>query len=406
MSPSAQREAGGGRPSTILLTLILGFLTALGPMSVDMYLPGLPELARDMHSGQGEAALTVAIFFFGMAVGQLVYGPLSDRMGRRGPLLAGLGLYVIGTIGCAIAPSIPVLMATRLLQAIGACSGAVIARAIVRDHFEARESARMFSRLILIMGVSPIFAPLFGGFVLMFGTWRTVFWLLTGVGAVLLTSVLFLLPESRSEETAAQAARENVLASFRAVFRLRDVVGFLFAGAFNSGALTVYVASSAAVIISVYGIPPQAFGWVFGSNGIGLITASQINARLVRRHHPATILRWATKAALAVAAILFIDALTGFGGVWGILVPLFALLTTLGFNMPNAMAGALARDPARAGATSALIGTGQFGVGTLGATVASLLYDHSARPMAGTILFLILIGTTVFHLMVPKGHSS
>ena len=393
------------RPGSIGLVLLLGLLTAIGPLSIDMYLPGLPELARALHSSQGNATLTVAIFFLGMAAGQLIYGPVSDRTGRRGPLLVGLSLYLVGSVGCALAPSLAVLTGMRLLQAIGACSGTVIARAIVRDHFEPQDSARIYSRLILVMGVSPIFAPLLGGFVLLVGDWRSIFWVLTGLGLTLLIAVAFLLGESRTREMAAHAARENILASFGAVLRAREVVGFILTGTFNNGALITYVASSPAILIGVYHIPVQAFGWVFGINGFGFILASQINARLVRRHRPLAILQWACRGTVAIAAILFANALTGFGGLWGILAPLFALLSCLGFTMPNAMASALARDPTRAGATSALFGTAQYGIGALGATIASVTFDHSARPMAATMIAFALIAFAMLHWVVPARRS-
>lgn len=382
------------------LVVLLGLLTAIGPLSIDMYLPGLPEIARTLHAGPGAAARTVAIFFFGMAIGQLAYGPLSDRKGRRAPLIGGLALFLVGSIGCAVAPSIGILTATRLVQAIGACSGSVIARAIVRDHYGPRESARIFSRLILVMGASPIFAPTLGGIVLLFGTWRTVFWLLTVAGAALLIIVLFMLTELRSEATATQAASENVIGSYRAVLGLREVIGFVLTAAFTSGVLTTYIAISPAIIIGVFHIPVEYFGWLFGINGFGFIAASQINAHLIRRHRPVAILRWANASCLLIALGLLVNSATGYGGVWGILVLLFFLMSSLGFNMPNATAEAMALDPNRAGATSALLGTAQFTVGATAATIATLFHDGSALPMSVVIAGAALIATILLHKMV------
>ncbi len=391
---SQQRKPPAG------LVLLLGLLTAIGPLSIDMYLPGLPEIARTLHADAGSAARTVAIFFFGMAIGQLAYGPLSDRKGRRAPLLGGLVLFLIGTIGCALAPSIDVLMVARLVQAIGACSGLVIARAIVRDHCGPRDSARIFSRLILVMGASPIFAPTLGGIVLLFGTWRTVFWLLFGAGALILIAVVFLLAESRSESTAAQAASENVLASYRAVLGMRDVIGFVLTGAFTSGVLTTYIATSPAVVIGIYHTPVEAFGWLFGLNGFGFIAASQINAHFIHRHRPVSILRWANGSLLLIAIVLLADVVVGLRSVWGILALLFLLMSSLGFNMPNTTAEAMALDPKRAGTTSALLGAVQFTVGATAATVATLFDNGTALPMAAVIAGAALTATVVLHTMV------
>lgn len=362
-----------------------------------MYLPALPALARDLGTGTGSATLTVAVFFLGMAAGQLIYGPLSDRVGRRPPLLIGTAVFVAGSIACALAPSLPLLLAARLLTSIGACAGVVVARAVVRDHFGPQESARVFSRLVLVMGVSPILSPLAGGLMLKIVSWRAIFWLLAAVGAAVFAATLFLLAESRSDATARRAAGEQVIASFRAVLAEREVVAYILTGAGINAAVGVYVAASSPVLIGVYGVRPEDFGWVFGINGIGYIGASQLNARLLRRHSADTLLRRESRMAVLFSGVLLAMALSGLGGLWGILLPLFCLMSTLGFNMPNAMACALARDPSRAGSTSALIGAGQFGISMVGAIIASAAFDHSARPMAAVIFALVLAGAAVLH---------
>ena len=385
------------RPGSVGLIALLGILTALGPLATDMYLPGLGAIEKDLNTAAGQGSLTVAVFFLGMATGQLVYGPLSDRKGRRSPLLVGIALYVLGCLGSAFAPSFVALMLARIVTAIGGCSGVVIGRAIVRDHFDAEESARVFSRLMLVMGVSPILAPLLGGLLLSNGfSWRIIFLLLAGLGALTLVTVAILLAESRSSDAAQVAAREKVATSFHSVLRDQQALSYIVTGAFNQSAISVYVAISPIVLIGSYGIRPQDFGWVFGINGIGYIAASQLNVRLLRAHRARVLLGWASRTILGVALIMLLCAITGLGGLWGILVPLFGLMTMLGFNMPNALACAFARDTNRVGAISALMGAGQYGIGTLGATLASLLYDNSARPMAATILGLVLTANLAF----------
>ncbi len=391
------------RPGSVGLIGLLGTLTALGPLATDMYLPGLGAIEKDLHTAAGQGSLTVAIFFLGMATGQLVYGPLSDRKGRRTPLLVGIALYIFGCLGSAFAPSFAALMLARIVTAIGGCSGVVIGRAIVRDHYDMEDSARVFSRLMLVMGVSPILAPLFGGVLLSNGfSWRIIFLLLAGLGTLTLIAVGILLAESRSNDAAQAAAREKVAMSFHSVLRDQDALGYIVTGAFNQSAISVYVAVSPIVLIGIYGIRPQDFGWIFGINGIGYIAASQLNVRLLRTHRPHVLLGWASRTILSVALIMLLCVITGLGGLWGILVPLFAMMTTLGFNMPNALACAFARDTNRVGAISALMGAGQFGVGTLGATLASLVYDNSARPMAATILGLVLTANLAYSSLVNR----
>ncbi len=389
------------RASHFSATLLLGLLSALGPLSIDMYLPGLPQIGSALHVDPGAAQHTVAVFFAGMAIGQLVYGPLSDRLGRRGPLLAGLMLYIAATIGCALAPSIDILLAMRLLQAFGGCAGMVIARAVVRDRFAAHETVHVYSLLMLVVGISPILSPLFGGWILLIGSWRTIFWLLAGLGVVLTVAAVVAMAESRSEDSALFARNEHYLRSYLALLRNREVVGFVLAGAFANAAMGTYVASSPALLIGVYQVPVQSFGWIFGINGIALIGSSQINARLARRMAPDTILRWANRITLGIAAIMLADAVSGFGGIWGVLVPLFLVIASLGFNQPNALAGAMAMQPMRAGSVSALIGCAQFGIGAICATIAGGLLDGTARPMAAVIAGTTLIAVIVLKIFVP-----
>lgn len=386
------------------LILLLGLLTALGPLAIDMYLPGLPQIAKQLHTNTGATERTVSVFFLGMAMGQLFHGPLSDRIGRRLPLFGGLSLFVLASIGCALAVSIEMLWVMRFLQAIGGCAGVVVARAVVRDRFEPHEMVRIFAALTLVMGISPILAPLFGGFVLLIGDWRTVFWLLAGLGAVLMVGIAVALPESRSVETETLARQEHPLRSYLSLISNRHVTGFVLVGSFAGAAMGTYVATSPALIIGTYHIPAQAFGWVFGINGAGLIAGSQVSARLSRHYSPAMVLKTVNRVTLVIAAVMLIDAITGFGGMWGVLVPLFLTVTSLGFNQPNALAGALAEDPLRAGAASALLGCGQFVVGAACSSLASALHDGTARPMAAVICGTTTIAILIFVLLKPGQH--
>jgi DHA1 family bicyclomycin/chloramphenicol resistance-like MFS transporter len=251
-------------------------------MAIDMYLPSLPALARDLGGAPAAAQQTVAAFFIGLALGQLVYGPLSDRLGRRPPLLFGIGLFLLATAGCALAPNLPSLIGLRFVEAIGGCAGVVVARAVVRDRCDPQETARVFSILMLIMGVAPILAPLLGGFVLAFAGWRAIFWVLFGFGALTGLAVLLALPETRSAETAARARSEHPLRAYLALLGNPLVVGYILVGGLASSAMFTYIAASAELIIETYGVPPERFGWIFGTNAAGIIGASQLN-RVRRR---------------------------------------------------------------------------------------------------------------------------
>jgi DHA1 family bicyclomycin/chloramphenicol resistance-like MFS transporter len=308
-TPHADRSPWG-------MILLLGSLTAFGPMSIDMYLPALPAIGATFHAAPGAAQATLASFFTGLAIGQIFYGPASDRWGRRWPLLGGVALYVAASAWCAFAPTLEALVAARFLQAVGGCAGQVIARAVVRDRFGHRQSARILSQLMLVMGLAPILAPLIGGQVAALAGWRALFWILGGFGAFLGVVVWFALPESRSPETARQARSEHPFRAYLALLKSRPLVGFTLAAAFNAGALFAYITASPGLLITTYHIPPTSFGWVFGANAVGLIGMSQVNAHLLRRHTPETILTRGRPFSILFAGVLALDAFTGWARRW------------------------------------------------------------------------------------------
>jgi DHA1 family bicyclomycin/chloramphenicol resistance-like MFS transporter len=382
--------------------ILLGALTAFGPISIDMYLPSLPGLARSLHASDAAAQLTVAAFFIGISVGQLFYGPLSDRFGRRPPILFGISLYLAATLGCAFAPTIETLILCRVLQALGGCAGMVIARAVVRDRFAPEEVLHVFSLLMLVMGLAPILAPLMGGAVLLVGDWRWIFAIQAVFAAVMGVCVFLGLKESRSAATAAHARSENPFQAYAALLGHPKLVGYLMSGACSGAALFTYVSSSPAVLIGYFHIAPQAFGWVFGLNAIGLIGATQINARLARRTPSDVILGRANLFLLAVAIVLCVCAITGFGGIFGVLGPLFLIMSGLGFNQANASTGALNVDPRRSGATAALLGASLFAVGAAASAVAGALQDGTARPMAIVIAVSFLASVVCLQTLVLR----
>lgn len=398
------RAAGGQRVAHAPWreVILLGALTAFGSVAMDMYLPALPQVTRSLKTTPDKAQATVSVFLFGLAFGQLLFGPVSDRLGRRRPLQVGIALYVVTSAVCALTPSIGLMSGARLFQAVGACAGSVIARAIVRDRYEDHEVLHVFALLSLVFGVAPIVGPMLGGWVLAVAGWRWIFGVQTLFALVMAGCALAFLPESRSEETRRQAEAERPLASYLALIRQRRLVGFLLTGAFAGAALFAYVTASPEVIITLHHVSPVAYGWIFGANAAGLIGAGQINARLARRIPSLKLLRWALIVTFGWGLVLLFDAWTGFGGLIGLLVPIFFVMASLGFSQPNASAAAMTVDRNRAGSTAALLGASFFGVGSLVGAATGALHDGTARPMAIVVVGGLAIAIAIYELMIVR----
>lgn len=384
MQPEAHPKLG-----TIIL---LGSLTAIGALSIDLYLPTLPAIGQDFTVAAAEVQQTMAAFFVGMAAGGLVYGPVSDRFGRRPALLAGILIYIVASIGCAFAPTIGWLIAGRFVQAFGACAGQVVTRAIVRDRYHHQDSARIFSLLTLVLGVAPMIAPTVGAWLVTFTSWRVIFAVLGAAGVIIGAAVVTRLTESRSAATAARAAGETVFVSFAALLRQRRLVGYLLTGALNGATLFTYIASAPDLLITQYGFSPRAFAVAFAVIAVGVIGSSQVNRGLLSRYDSDRILGVASLAAVAGGIGLVFSVFVG--APWLVLTFLFVALTSFGFIAANATAGALAVDPLRAGATSALIGSASFAAGALAATIAGAFHDGTPRAMA-IVMAVSLTGAAV-----------
>ncbi|MGR4863752.1 multidrug effflux MFS transporter [Caulobacter sp. LARHSG274] len=385
------------------LVLMLGAMTAFAPMSIDMYLSSLPEIGRTLHAGADDTQATLAAFFAGMALGQFLYGPASDRFGRRPPLLLGIGIYVAASLACALAPTIQVLIAARFVQALGGCAGAVIARAVVRDRFNHTDTARVLSLMTLIMGLAPVLAPQLGGVIQFVGGWRGVFWTLVVFGLLIGLWVALALAESRSQATALQARSENPFRAYGALLGQRRLVGYGLAGALNGATLFTYISTAPALVMETYGHTPLVFNLIFAFNAVGIIGASQVNRLLLRRSTPDRVLVRASIASIIAAFLLVAAAWSGLGGQFTVLPLLFAALSSYGLMAGNTMAGALSVDPSRAGSTSALMGGASFAAGALASWAGGLLHDGTPRPVAA-VMFVCLVGSSlaIFGLAVPK----
>jgi len=369
------------RPS-LGLVLLLGALTAFGAVSIDAYLPALPAIAAEFKVEVGAVQATMSAFFIGMALGQLFYGPLSDRVGRRPPLLVGAGIYTLASIGCAFAPSLPWLIAGRFAQALGACAGVVVARAVVRDRFDTVEGARLFSLLFLVLGVAPLLAPTLGAVLLELAGWRSIFFCLAGFGIIVGLAILLGLAESRSPATAELAAGESAGRSYLAVLQTRRLMGFVLAGAFNGAALFTYISASPALFIGYHEVSTRGFGLIFASIAAGLIGASQLNRLLLRRLSPTELMRLGSSGAVACSLVFVSVAATGFAPLWLTMLLLFVSLASYGFVVSNAMALALSVMPERAGSISALIGSASFAFGAVASGLVGLWHLPGPLPMA------------------------
>ncbi|MFF2061152.1 multidrug effflux MFS transporter [Streptomyces sp. NPDC058200] len=369
----------------LLVTLILGGLTALPPLSMDMYLPALPEVTSALNSPAATVQITLTACLAGMALGQIVVGPMSDKWGRRRPLLLGMVVYVIATAICALAPTTELLIGFRLLQGLAGAAGIVIARAVVRDLYDGVEMARFFSTLMLISGVAPVIAPVIGGQVLRLTDWRGIFVVLTVIGAVLTFVVWKWLHETLPPEKRHSGGVGEALRTMRGLLADRVFTGYTLAGGLAFAALFAYVSASPFVVQAIYGASPQTFSLLFGINSVGLITVGQINGKvLVGRVSMDRVLGFGllviTLAALAL--LLMTSGVFGRVGLFPVAAGLFVLMSAMGLAMPNTNAQALMRTPHAAGSASALIGTASFLIGAIASPLVGIAGEETAVPMA------------------------
>ncbi|MFD9128740.1 Bcr/CflA family multidrug efflux MFS transporter [Kitasatospora sp. NPDC059571] len=372
-----------GRGRRLRLILVLGALSAFGPLSLDMYLPAFPSIAADLGVRAADVQLTLTACLLGLALGQLVVGPISDSRGRRTPLLIGLGCYAAVSLACAFAPSAGVLTGLRFAQGLAGAAGIVISRAVVRDLYDGVEAARFFSLLMLVNGLAPILAPVLGSELLRFADWRAVFAVLTVIGAALLAAAALALPESLPPARRSAGGLARSVRSFGGLLRDRRFMGHALSAGAVFAAMFAYISGSSFVLQQVYGLSAQQFGLVFGGNALGLVLLGQLNARLLRDRAPGTLLRAGLVLSAAGAAGLVLAVTAGLG-LWAVCASLVPVVGAVGFVMPNATALALSGQ-AQAGTASALLGLLQFAFGALAAPLVGLGGAGSALPMAVVI---------------------
>jgi DHA1 family bicyclomycin/chloramphenicol resistance-like MFS transporter len=394
---TAELEIDVARPrtSTVQLVIVLGAVNAIGPLSIDMYLPAFPGIAHGLHTSASAVQLTLTACVAGLALGQLVIGPVSDRLGRRGPLLAAMTTYSAASILCSIAPSIAVLLGLRFLQGLAGAGGVVIARAVVRDLHSGAAAVRLFSSLMLVTGLAPILAPLAGAQILAHASWRGIFVVLTVLSALIAVIVLVGLRETLPPERRSDHGLRTTLRTMRGLLRDRWFLCHGLAGGLGFGALFAYISGSSFVLQGIYGVSPQLYSLLFAMNGLGLIAGSQVNARIVGRFGPARLLLAGLTAIAIAAASLFAVVVIGGLGVWAVLIPMFVIVSSLSFVMPNATALALADHADVAGTASALLGVMQFLIGALVAPLVGAGGTDSAVPMATVMTMIAVLALAV-----------
>lgn len=373
-----------------VFVIILGCLSAFGPLSIDMYLPAFPAMAESLGVTQGRIEMSLSSYFIGLSLGQLAYGPLTDRYGRKKPLYVGLLLYIVASAACALAADSYQLIFFRFLQALGGCAGAVVSRAMVRDLFDHRESAQVYSALMLVMGLAPILAPLAGGYTLVFFGWRSIFWILTALSMLISIAIVFFLPETRRPDETVRFTR-----SFHTYFDIlkhREFMGYTLCLAVAQAGLFAYITGSSFVFIKYFGVAEQNFGWIFGSNALAFIIVSQINAWLLRkdRQTPDGMMRMALYGLAATGLLCAAAALLDLG-LWAMSGALFLFMAMLGAIFPNGTAGSMEHQKHRAGAASALAGMIQFSISAAASALLSLMHATSPVPM-GVMLAAAGIG--------------
>ena len=405
--PSASENPGAARPrSDVRLVVVLGMLSMFGPISLDLYLPVLPALATDLSSSTSAAQLSITSCLLGLAVGQLVAGPLSDQFGRRRPLVVGLVLYLLASVACALAPTIELLVVLRLVQGLAGAAGIVIARAVARDLYSGRRLVIIFSRLVLVNGLAPILAPVVGGQLALVTSWRGIFLVLAGFGVVLLTAGLFGVPESLPPQGRRAGGVRDTLGSFRTLLADRLFVAVVVSAGLAGASMFAYIAGATFVLQQLYGMSTQQFSFAFGANALGIMVLSQLGAHLAHQWSPHRVLALGLVLNLVGALGLLASVLVAVGLPF-LLGSLFVMVSALGLVFPTSTALALADHPDRAGAASSLLGLGQYVLGAVVAPLVGLGRQDTAVPLGVVAAACSVAGALVFFgVALPALHRS
>ena len=384
---------------------MLGSVSAIGPAAMDAYLPGLPELARDFGVSPSAAQVTVTTYLLGLALGQLLSGPLSDVHGRRRPLVAGMAVFTVTTLACSLAPSLYVLAGMRLVQGTAAAVGVAVGRAIVRDLYAGAAGARYLSRLMMVIGLAPILAPIVGGQLLRFTSWRGVFVALALLGLALTAIGARLLPETLPRERRRAAGLGITLRTFAQLLADPRFVGFVLIVGLGGGAMIGYVAGSSFVLQDVYGASPQLYGVLFGLNAVFLVAGAQVNAHLLATRSPRSLLRVGLVMLVVAGVALVVIVSLPKAGLATVMAPLMLQMASWSFVQANALALALTDHPAVAGTAAALLGVSQYAFGAFTAPLVGIGGSDTALPMATVIAVCAVGAALAFEVLVSRARD-
>ncbi|AUD03717.1 Bcr/CflA family multidrug efflux MFS transporter [Spirosoma pollinicola] len=375
--------------------LILGILSTISPFSIDMYLPGFPAIAKDLHTPISQVQLSLTAYLVGISVGQLLYGPLLDRFGRKLPLYAGLLVYIAASVGCALSTSIDMLILMRLLQALGGCVGLVAAQALVRDLFPVNQIAQVFSLLTLVIAVSPMIAPTVGGYATIAFGWHSIFIILAVVAALMLVGVFFFLPDGKQPDPALSLRPKAVMGSFFTVLKQPQFLTYSLVGGIATAAPFAYLAGSSDVFMTIYHVSEQQYGWIFAFLAIAMIGPTQLNRFLLKRFSNEQIIFTTLIYQSIVGLLLVIGTWAGWYGLFGLIGMLFLFLGGQGMTNPNASALSLAPFSRHAGSAAALMGSFRMGFGSIISAAVSVLHNNTAIPMVGVMTVCVILGLVI-----------
>ena len=379
----------------VIVILILGLLSAIGPFSIDMYLPGFPAIAKDLHTSVGIVSYSLASFFIGICIGQLICGPLLDRFGRKMPLYVGMIIYVLSSIGCALSRSIELLIVLRFFQALGGCVGIVAPRAIIRDIFPVEENAKIFSFMILILGVSPIIAPTVGSYVVAHFSWHIVFVILSLITCLIFIAVVYWLPESRQPDPTYSLKAKPILNNFRNVLKVPQFYTYALASAISSAGLYAYLASSPFVFMELFKTTEQQYGFIFSINAAGLILCSQLNNLLLKKYSSEQISLVTLSVQTIVGGLLLLGTIFNVLNLYSTIVLISLFLSCQGLSFPNTAALSMAPFEKDAGSASALMGAMQMAIGALAAAAVGFVKPTTAIPMAAVMAGCVTVGLII-----------
>ncbi len=373
-------------------------------ISTDFYLPVMPDMAAQLGADAGSIEYTISGFLIGFSLGQLVWGAVSDKYGRRIPLAIGLVLFIIGSIGCATSDSVHAIILWRILQALGACAGVVLSRAMVRDLYQGPRAAQMLSTLIAVMAIAPLLAPILGGQIAAIGGWRSIFWTLVALGSMVLAG-LFTLPETLPVERRRTDPLSSAFKRYAQLLTHRKIIGYAGTGAFFYAGMYAYIAGTPFAFITYHGVPSEYYGLLFGAGIIGIVATNLINARLVHRFGMNRIMLAGTVIATVSGLVLAANSYTDFGGLWGLFIPLLVFVSVTGLIVANSIAGAMADYPEQAGSVSALVGAIQYGSGITGSGLVASFADGTPWPM-GWVIAIMAVGSALCAWLVTSADST